>query len=104
MPTKAEFDEWLSGPTNEWTTINNVNGRKFISKADTSKYIFIPAAGYCDGGSVGSVGNNGNVWSSSLDASNPGGAWSLYFASGYCYMSYDDYSRCNGYPVRGVRK
>ena len=107
IPTKAEFDELLSGTTNEWIADykgTGVSGRKFTSKTDTSKYIFIPAAGYCDVGSVYSVGNNGHVWSSSLDASNPGGAWSLYFNSGYCYMSYDDYSRYDGWSVRGVRK
>ena len=40
MPTKAEFDELLSGTTNKWITNYNgtgINGRKFISKTDTSK-------------------------------------------------------------------
>ena len=66
-----------------------------------SKYK-IPAAGNCNDGSVNNVGNNGNVWSSSLDASGPLNAWSLNFGSGDCGMS--DGSRCNGQSVRGVRK
>ena len=74
MPTKDEFQELLRGTTKEWITNYNgtgVNGRKFTSKADTSKYIFIPAAGSCDDGSVYNVGYNSYVWSSSLYASNP---------------------------------
>ena len=102
MPTKAEFDELLSGTTNEWTQMSSVNGWKFTSKTDTSKYIFIPAAGNCFDGSVGSVGGYDGVWSSSLETSSPNDAWSLYFNSGYCYM-YDS-NRYYGQSVRGVRK
>ena len=102
MPTQTEFQELLSGTTNEWTTINNVNGWKFTSKTDTSKYIFIPAAGNCSGGSVNNVGNYGHVWSSSLDTSSPGYAWYLRFFSGYCDTG--NGSRYYGRSVRGVRK
>ena len=105
MPTEAELRELLSGTTNEWFADYNgtgVSGRKFTSKTDTSKYIFIPAAGYCSGGSVSDVGNYGNVWGSSLNASDPGNAWSLGFLSGYCGMSRGN--RFDGRSVRGVRK
>ena len=102
MPTQTDFNELLSGTTNEWITINGVKGRKFTSKTDTSKYIFIPAAGYCYDGSVGNVGLYGNVWSSSLSTSDPSGAWFLRFSSGTCGMSRS--SRCYGRSVRGVRK
>ena len=105
MPTEAEFQELLSGTTNEWITNYNgtgVKGRKFTSKKDTSKYIFIPAAGYCNDGSVNNVGNYGNVWSSSLYTSGPDDAWCLNFYSGNCDMS-NNY-RCYGWSVRGVRK
>ncbi len=106
MPTQAEFDELLSGTTNEWITNYNgtgIKGRKFISKTDTSKYIFIPAAGYCYDGSVGNVGSNGYVWSSSLDTSHPYYAWFLDFRSGNCTVSNLNF-RCTGWSVRGVRK
>ena len=102
MPTKAEFDELLSGTTNEWTTINNVNGWKFTSKTDTSKYIFIPAAGVCGDGSVDDVGSDGYVWSSSLGTSGPYNAWGLDFYSDICSM--DSSNRCRGRSVRGVHK
>ena len=47
MPTKDECQELYKNTTQSWVTINGVNGRKFTSKTDTSKYIFIPAAGSC---------------------------------------------------------
>ena len=105
MPTKDEFQELLSGTTNEWIANYNdtgVSGRKFTSRTDTSKYIFIPTAGYCNDGSVLNVGNIGYVWSSSLNTSRPNDAWSLYFYSGNCDMSYGN--RYYGWSVRGVRK
>ena len=49
MPTKDQCQELINGTNYTWTSINKVNGRKFISNTDTSKYIFIPAAGYWDG-------------------------------------------------------
>ena len=103
MPTKAEFDELLSGTTNEWVTNYNgtgVNGRKFTASNGNS--IFIPAAGGCNGGSVYGVGGRGDVWSSSLDTSDPYDAWGLFFYPGNCLMG--SHYRFNGQSVRGVRK
>ena len=102
MPTEAECQELKNNTTSVWTTINGVYGRKFISKTNESKYIFIPAAGYCDDGSVVNVGYTGIIWSSSLRASLPSDAWSLNFYSDNCFMS-SSY-RYYGQPVRGVRK
>ena len=45
MPTKDQCQELIDNTTSTWTSINSVNGRKFISKIDSSKYIFLPAAG-----------------------------------------------------------
>ena len=103
MPTEAEFDELLSGTTNEWIEDFNgtgVNGRKFTSKTDTSKYIFIPAAGFRTNGSVNYVGIHGDVWASSLDISNPNYAWILNPNSGVCCEGYS--YRYDGKSVRGV--
>lgn len=106
MPTKAEFDELLNGTTNEGILNFNgtgVSGRKFTSKTDTSKYIFIPAAGSCENGSVNSVGYIGNVWSSSLSTSILYGAWYLSIGFGGS-SNMEEYRRYNGRSVRGVRK
>ncbi len=100
MPTKADFQELIDNTTNEWVTINDVNGYKFTSMTDTSKYIFIPAAGDRHNGLAGGVGGDGAVWSSSLNTSTPRDAWYLYFDSYSCNM--DDYERCYGLSVRGV--
>ena len=105
MPTEAEFDELLSGTTNEWIEDFNgtgVNGRKFTSKTDTSKYIFIPAAGFRTNDSVNYVGSDGDIWGSSLDISIPDNAWGLTLNSSICCMGYS--YRCYGRSVRGVMK
>ena len=104
MPTEAEIQELIKNTTSEWTQVGDVYGRRFTSKKEgyQNNSIFIPAAGYCDDGSVSSVGGNGSVWSSSLYTSSPNYAWYLYFNSGYCDMS--NYGRCYGQSVRGVRK
>ena len=102
MPTKDELKELIDNTDNEWTQVNGVSGRKFTHKTDTSKYIFIPAAGGCGDGSVDGVGLYGSVWSSSLDTSDPSYAWGLGFYSGNCYMDSGD--RYYGRSVRGVFK
>ena len=104
-PTKAELQELLNGTTNNWIDDYNgtgVNGWKFTSKKDSSKYIFIPAAGYCVNGSVSDVGNCSDVLSSSLHTLETGYVWGLYFDSEGCNMN--NAQRCEGQSVRGVRK
>ena len=104
MPTKDDFQELLENTENEWVTNFNgtgVNGRKFTSRTDTSKYIFIPAAGNRYDGSVLDVGSYGYVWSSLLETSDFNNAWRLNFTSGSCHM-YNGY-RYYGRSVRGVR-
>ena len=102
MPTMAECQELLRGTTNEWIADykgTGVSGRKFTASNGNS--IFIPAAGNCDNGPVDNVDFRGYVWSSSLNTSNPGSAWNLYFDSGSCGTR--NYNRCRGWSVRGVR-
>ena len=45
MFTQAQGQELINGTNSTWTTINGVNGRKFTSKTDSSKYVFFPAGG-----------------------------------------------------------
>ena len=85
MPTKDEIQELIDNTDSEWVEDFNgtgVNGRKFTSKTNTSKYIFIPAAGVCGDGSVYNVNYYGYVWRSSLGTSYSANAWYLYFNSG----------------------
>lgn len=107
MPTKAEYDELIANTTSTWfasdnTEFNGVAGRKFTSKTDSSKYIFIPAAGYCYSGSFDDVGSYGSVWASSLFSGNPNYAWYLNFGSGSVSMGSG--SRYYGFSVRAVSK
>ena len=70
MPTLTQVKELVSGTNSEFTTIDGVYGRKFTNKSDSSKYIFIPAAGYFHDGSPYGKGSDGYVWSSSLYKGN----------------------------------
>ena len=103
MPTKDDIQELIDNTIHEWVenfNNSNVNGMKFISKTDESKYIFIPAAGNYDNGSVDGVGKYGLIWSSSLYSSYTHNAWNLLLIVVVCRM-YDGY-RCFGRSVRPV--
>ena len=97
MPSKAQFDELLANTTDEWTAINGINGRKFT--ASNGNYIFFPAAGYVDGGSLLSRGSNGRYWSRSFNSSS--NAWKLNFNSSERNVNTNN--RNNGFSVRAVR-
>ena len=104
MPTDAEIHELTYYTAVEWVTNykgTGVNGKQFTSKTDTSKYIFIPAAGLCSNGSRDDVGISGNVWSSSLNASDPSTAW--YLSCDSVGADKPDTFRCDGQSVRAVR-
>jgi len=100
MPTKAEFDDLFNYTNHSWVTINGVNGIKFVSKTDSSKYIFLPPAGGYDGTSLNDAGPGGYYWSSSISSSNAGYAWYMYFHSGDAYTG--STYRYNGFTVRPV--
>ena len=110
MPTKDDITELISNTDNTWCTCtvlgeghetHTVNGRLFTSKTDTTKKIFIPAAGYQDGTSVGGAGGSFDVWSSSLSEGDSSSAWLLNSRSGGVDEVGD--GRCCGQSVRGVK-
>lgn len=98
MPTKAEQDELHTKCKWVWTTQNGVNGYKVVGPNGNS--IFLPAAGYVGGSSLGNVGSRGGYWSSSLYTSNPSLAYVVDFNSSGVYRSY--YSRSGGHSVRPI--
>ena len=63
MPTKTQAQELINGTNSTWTTINGVNGRKFTSKTDSSKYIFLPAGGYWTNTTFNYAASYGWYWS-----------------------------------------
>ena len=104
MPTQDELQELADNTDNEWICNYNgtgVNGRKFTSKTDTSKYIFIPASGIRSNSSFFFQGSYGAVWSSSLNTDYSGYAWFLYIGSGNVVARLN-ISRPRGFMVRGV--
>ena len=105
MPTQAEWGA-LCNTNNclcEWTTLNNVKGRKFTSKINGNS-IFLPAADVYSGTSLYQpVGSRGYYWSSSLYTDVQGGACNLRFLQGNVYGAMSEYSSCfYGEPVRPV--
>jgi hypothetical protein len=100
LPTDDQTIELIENTTSTWSTQDGVNGRLFISKKDTSKSIFIPAAGGAWDGSLFGRGSFGGVWFSMLDASHVNGGQSLYFYSDDEGLG--NYYRFVGLSVRGV--
>lgn len=96
MPTKAQFEELLANTTNEWTAINGIYGRKFT--ASNGNYIFFPAAGHVNGGTLYYRSSFGRYASRSLNYGSL--AWQLYFNSGELGVSFD--GRYYGSSVRPV--
>ena len=101
IPTPTQIQELLDNTISSWTTSDDgINGMIFISKKDTSKSIFIPAAGIAWNGCVAFSYSDGNVWSSMLDHCFENSSENLCFYQNHVYIDY--YNRSDGFPVRGV--
>ena len=100
MPTPTQIQELINETTSDWAKIDNVNGRIFTSKKDSSKSIFIPATGDVWEGSVYGIGSYGGVWSSMLSEYYVSYGQYLYFYLNY--ISLGGYGRFRGRSVRGV--
>ena len=103
MPTPDQILELITttNTASKWVTQDDVIGRLFTSKKDTSKSIFIPAIGYAWNGSVSNIGHCGYIWSSMLSDSRVISGQHLFFGLGG-YGLYNEYGRCDGFSVRGV--
>lgn len=101
IPTPTQCQELLDNTTSTWTTSDDVSGRLFTSKTDTSKSIFIPVAGNAWGGFVNGSEDVCYVWSSLLSAYGVVRGQDFYFDSEGIYLD-DGSSRYNGFSVRGV--
>ncbi len=97
MPTRKQCRELLDNCTSEWTTQNDVKGRKFTGPNGGT--IFLPAAGYVWDGELCNVGSYSLYWSSTPFDENL--ASDLHFGSGYAYWS--NFNRSSGHAVRPVR-
>ena len=105
MFTKEQAQELIDNTTSTWTTINGMNGRKFINKKDDSKYIFLPAAGYWYySESYGSTyyldGHLAQYWATtSSDSSN---TWYIQFLNDRLRTEIGN--RSQGQSIRAVRQ
>lgn len=104
MPSLAEQKALFDQCDCKWTSMNVdgkvVNGLKVTNKNDSSKYIFLPAAGYRNISGLSSAGSLGNCWSSSLYTSSTSNAYLLHFSSGD--QNTGGYDRYYGQSVRAV--
>ena len=100
IPTLQQFRELLDNCSSEWTSVNDVEGRRFTGPNGAS--IFLPAAGNRNGASRVQVGSSGNYWSSTWGTSDTSRASELTFDSGYknTHTAY----RYNGRSVRPIGK
>ena len=102
--------DFYSSPTDTTATISGWDtAGYFFFKSDVSDmnaaitsgdYLFIPAAGYCGGGEVYVVGNDGRVWASALTSGSVKRAW--YFGFNSLEAGVSNGYRCFGQSVRGV--
>ena len=69
MPVRTQCTELMNTTSakREWTSINGVNGTKFTNKTDTSKYIFLPAAGHFENTNNYYAGSSSYYWSTGYD-------------------------------------
>ena len=93
LPTKDEFQELVDRCTWTWTTYEGVNGYKVTGPNGNS--IFLPAAGWRYGTSLGNEGSLGYYWSATPDESGPDGAYYLLFIDDdrFTYWLYRHYGR-----------
>ena len=97
----------------KWVMVTDANGNEVkdawgnvirgirITRNSTGASLFLPAAGFCNGTSLGKdAGSWGDFWSSSLDTDSPYFAYDLYFNSGDSDWNYG--IRYNGLTVRPV--
>ena len=98
MPTIDQLKELYDYTTTEWTTVNGVNGCLITSKQNGNT-LFLPAAGYCD---TGSLNLAGSYWSRSLHWDDY--AYCPFFWSGGVGWSYLRYYGNSVRPVRSKGK
>ena len=97
MPTKDQCQELIDNTLSGWIT----TGYKFISKVDTSKYIYLPAAGFWSNTNYDVVAEHGIYWLTTWYQSSTTHVWELYFYSGYLRIS-ENPNRDYGFSIRAI--
>ena len=100
MPSQDQIKELINHCTYQWTTLNGVNGMRFIGSDGGS--IFLPNAGARWHGNLYYANMYGYYWSSTQDPDYSGYAFGLYIGSGYAYWNDYGLYRDGGRSVRPV--
>ena len=98
MFTKTQAEELISGTNSTWTTVNGKNGRKFINKKDSTKYIFLPAGGWWWETNLNDVGTNGYYWTNQY-STYPG---SICISFSSANTSVVEFTKVCGLSVRAI--
>ena len=98
MPTKGDWEELIDECSWRWTSQNGVYGRLVTSRINGNS-IFLPAAGYMGGNTLGST-SFGHYWSSSLCL----GPFAYYFRFQSDGRGVDSFPRYFGLTIRPVSK
>ena len=102
MPSKDQMVELIDTffTKTEWTTLNDFIGKKITSKKN-GNWIFLPAAGYCDGSTIYRRDSYGSFWTRSLIEDKPRDAYDCGYNWADVYWGGD--RRYLGQNVRPVR-
>ena len=102
MPTKDQCQELIDNTT----SIFGSGVRKFISKTNPLKYIFLPAGGEWYDWDHNYDGYYGEFWSTTIYTDNPSCGWYFYFIEDRSNMSLNmsRNSRLYGFSIRPVRQ
>lgn len=98
MPTSAHIAELINNTTQEWTTVEGVEGMRFTAKNGNS--IFLPAAGYREGETV-IADAQGYYWSGNVGSVNNAYSNTLTFGRSSAKAGFSQ--RFLGLSVRSVR-
>ncbi len=104
MPTSAQYQELIDNTDYEWTTINGVNGTKFTSKTDSTKYVFFPAGGSYSAldYNLNGVGNIGIYFSSTPSSNLDAGVLYFHNYNNNYHITVSYNTRKGGNSVHGV--
>ena len=100
MPSQRQIFELCDQCIREVTTINGVQGIRFIGP--NGNMVFLPLAGYYNKDTLNTAGTQGYYWTRSLLESLSSNAHDLSL-SRYFFETWDYHERYLGYTVRPVR-
>ena len=101
MPTREDLNELTAYTTTQVTSINGIQGMKFISNTN-SNYIFFPFSGYAWSGTIHNIETEFYCWSSSIEDMGSSNGLSLCGYQNGNMMIYQDFNREGGLTIRCI--